>query len=74
MSIHSSPPTPGYFDSRCKAAAWPRFHLQAECENKDARRVTIIDEEMATKLFPNEMPLGSTFVTPSHRRTERLTI
>src|SRR5262249_39485265 len=31
---------------------------QAECENKDGRRVAIIDEEMATKLFPNEDPVG----------------
>src|SRR5205085_2790063 len=31
---------------------------QAECENKDARRVAIIDEEMATKLFPNEDAIG----------------
>src|SRR5207244_5875980 len=31
---------------------------QEECENKDARRVAIIDEEMAKKLFPNEDPIG----------------
>src|SRR5207247_6707495 len=31
---------------------------QAECENKDSRCVAIIDDEMATKLFPNEDAIG----------------
>src|SRR5205823_2257802 len=35
-----------------------RDFTQADCENKDARRVAIIDEEMATKLFPNEDAVG----------------
>ena len=35
-----------------------RDFTQAECENKDGRRIAIIDEEMAKKLFPNEDAIG----------------
>ena len=50
--------TPGYFDALGVKLLRGRDFNQAECENKDARRVTIIDEEMATKLFPNEDAVG----------------
>jgi ABC-type antimicrobial peptide transport system permease subunit len=35
-----------------------RDFTQAECENKDGRRVAIIDEELAKKIFPNVDPIG----------------
>src|SRR5712672_4272428 len=35
-----------------------RDFTQSESENKDSRRVAIIDDEMAKKLFPNEDPIG----------------
>ncbi len=35
-----------------------RDFTQAECENKNARRVAIIDEEMAAKLFPKADAIG----------------
>jgi putative ABC transport system permease protein len=50
--------TPGYFDALGVKLLRGRDFTQAECENKDARRVAIIDEEMAKKLFPNEDPIG----------------
>src|SRR4029453_11683615 len=50
--------TPGYFDTLGVKLLRGRDFNQAECENKDARRVAIIDEEMATKLFPNEDAIG----------------
>src|SRR5215813_5095829 len=50
--------TPGYFDALGVRLLRGRDFTQAECENKDARRVAIIDEEMATKLFPNEDAIG----------------
>ena len=50
--------TPGYFDALGVKLLRGRDFTQAECENKDARRVAIIDEEMATKLFPNEDAVG----------------
>ena len=50
--------TPGYFDALGVKLLRGRDFTQAECENKDARRVAIIDEEMATKLFPNEDAIG----------------
>src|SRR2546430_4105111 len=50
--------TPGYFDALGVKLLRGRDFNQAECENKDARRVAIIDEEMATKLFPNEDAIG----------------
>ena len=46
--------SPGYFDALGVKLLRGRDFTQAECENKDSRRVAIIDEEMATKLFPNE--------------------
>jgi putative ABC transport system permease protein len=50
--------TPGYFDALGVKLLRGRDFTQEECENKDARRVAIIDEEMAKKLFPNEDPIG----------------
>jgi putative ABC transport system permease protein len=50
--------TPGYFDAIGVKILRGRDFTQAECENKDGRRVGIIDEEMAKKLFPNEDPVG----------------
>ncbi len=50
--------TPGYWDALGVKLLHGRDFTQEECENKDARRVAIIDEEMATKLFPNEEPIG----------------
>src|SRR5947207_5168564 len=50
--------SPGYFDALGVKLLRGRDFTQAECENKDARRVAIIDEEMATKLFPNEEAIG----------------
>jgi len=50
--------TPGYCDSLGVKLLRGRDFTQADCENKDARRVAIIDEEMATKLFPNEDAVG----------------
>jgi putative ABC transport system permease protein len=35
-----------------------RDFTQAECEDKNGRRVAIIDEELAKKLFPNEDAIG----------------
>ena len=50
--------SPGYFDALGVKLLRGRDFTQAECENKDSRRVAIIDEEMATKLFPNEDAIG----------------
>jgi putative ABC transport system permease protein len=50
--------TPGYFDAIGVKLLRGRDFTQAECENKDGRRVGIIDEEMAKKLFPNEEAIG----------------
>ena len=50
--------TPGYFDAIGVKILRGRDFTQAECENKDGRRIAIIDEEMAKKLFPNEDALG----------------
>jgi putative ABC transport system permease protein len=43
-----------------------RDFTQAECQDKDGRRVAIIDEEMAKKLFPNEDAVGQhvRYITP----------
>ena len=35
-----------------------RDFTDAECENKDGRRIAIIDEEMAKKLFPKDDAIG----------------
>jgi putative ABC transport system permease protein len=50
--------TPGYCEALGIKLLRGRDFTQSECENKDARRVAIIDEEMAKKLFPNEDPIG----------------
>jgi predicted permease len=50
--------TPGYCEALGIKLLQGRDFTQNECENKDARRVAIIDEEMAKKLFPNEDPIG----------------
>src|SRR5437764_1052886 len=48
----------GYFEALGVKLLRGRDFTQAECENKDARRVAISDAEMATKLFPNEDAIG----------------
>jgi putative ABC transport system permease protein len=50
--------TPGYLESIGVRILRGRDFTQAESENKDGRRVAMIDEEMAKKLFPNENALG----------------
>jgi predicted permease len=50
--------TTGYFDALGVKLLRGRDFTQAECEQKDARRVAIIDEELAKKLFPNEDAIG----------------
>jgi putative ABC transport system permease protein len=50
--------TPGYWDALGVKLLQGRDFTQAECEQKDSRRVAIIDEGMAKKLFPNEDALG----------------
>ena len=50
--------TPGYFDAIGVKLLRGRDFTRAECEQKDGRRVAIIDEEMAKKLFPNEDAVG----------------
>src|SRR5712692_11487770 len=50
--------TTGYFDALGVKLLRGRDFTQAECESKEARRVAIIDEEMAKKLFPNEDAIG----------------
>ena len=50
--------TPGYFDAIGVRLLRGRDFTQAECEDKNGRRVAILDEEMAKKLFPNEDAIG----------------
>ena len=50
--------TPGYFDAIGVKLLRGRDFTQAECEDKDGRRVAIIDEAMAKKLFPKEDAVG----------------
>src|SRR5205085_8723419 len=50
--------TPGYCDALGIKLLRGRDFTQSESETKDARRVAIIDEEMAKKLFSNEDPIG----------------
>jgi putative ABC transport system permease protein len=50
--------TPGYFEAIGVKILRGRDFTQAECEDKDGRRIGIIDEELAKKLFPNEDPIG----------------
>jgi putative ABC transport system permease protein len=58
--------TPGYFDAIGVKLLRGRDFTQAECEDKDGRRVAIIDEAMAKKLFPNEDAVGQhvRYITP----------
>jgi hypothetical protein len=49
---------PGYFDAIGVKILRGRDFSQAECDMKDGRRVAIIDEIMAKKLFPNADPIG----------------
>ena len=50
--------TPGYFDALGVRLLRGRDFTQTECENKETRRVAILDEEMARKLFPNQDAIG----------------
>src|SRR5437763_75329 len=50
--------TPRYFDAIGVKLLRGRDFTQAECESKDTRRIAIIDEEMAKKLFPNQDAIG----------------
>ena len=50
--------TPGYCEALGIKLLRGRDFTQSESENRDARRVAMIDEEMAKKLFPNEDPIG----------------
>ncbi len=50
--------TPGYFDAIGVKLLRGRDFTQAEAENRDTPRVAIIDEEMASKLFPNTEAVG----------------
>ena len=50
--------TPGYCEALGIKLLRGLDFTQSESENKDARRVAIIDEEMAKKLFPNDDPIG----------------
>jgi putative ABC transport system permease protein len=50
--------TPEYCEALGIKLLRGRDFTQEETENKDARRVAMIDEEMAKKLFPNEDPIG----------------
>jgi predicted permease len=50
--------TPGYPEALGIKLLRGRDFTQSECENKDSRRVAMIDEELAKKLFPNEDPIG----------------
>src|SRR4029077_16430903 len=50
--------TPGYFESIGVRILRGRDFTYAECENKDGRRIAIIDEEMAKKLFTKDDAIG----------------
>ena len=50
--------TPGYCEALGIKLLRGRDFTQDECENKNGRRVAIIDEELAKKLFPNEEAIG----------------
>ena len=50
--------TTGYFDALGVKLLRGRDFTQGECESKESRRVAIIDEEMAKKLFQNEDAIG----------------
>jgi hypothetical protein len=49
---------PGYFDAIGVKVLRGRDFTQAECETREGRRLAIIDEIIAKKLFPNEDPIG----------------
>ena len=50
--------TPGYFDALGVKLLRGRDFTQAESENKNERRVALIDEELEAKLFPNHDAIG----------------
>ena len=50
--------TPGYFETIGVRLLRGRDFTQAEAENKDTPKVAIIDEQMASKLFPESDALG----------------
>jgi putative ABC transport system permease protein len=50
--------TPGYFEAIGVHLLRGRDFTQTEADNKDSPRVAIIDEKMATKLFPNGDAIG----------------
>ena len=50
--------TPNYWEALGIKLLRGRDFTQNECENKDSRRVAIIDEELAKKLFPAKDPVG----------------
>ena len=50
--------TPGYFDAIGVRLLRGRDFTQEEAEHKDGRRVAILDDEMAKKLFPNTDAMG----------------
>src|SRR5437667_972632 len=50
--------TTSYFDALGVKLLRGRDFTQGECESKESRRVAIIDEEMAKKLFPNDDAIG----------------
>jgi putative ABC transport system permease protein len=50
--------TPGYFGAIGVKILRGRDFTEAECQERDGRRIAIIDEEMAKKLFPNEDAVG----------------
>ena len=50
--------TPGYFDAIGVRLLRGRDFTQEEAEHKDGRRVAILDNEMAKKLFPNTDAMG----------------
>ena len=50
--------TTSYFDALGVKLLRGRDFTQGECESKESRRVAIIDEVMAKKLFPNDDAIG----------------
>lgn len=50
--------TPGYFEAIGVRLLRGRDFTMAEAENRDTPRVAILDEKMATKLFPNGDAIG----------------
>src|SRR5438046_5060731 len=58
--------TPGYFEALGVKLLRGRDFTQAECEDKDGRRVAIIDEEMEAKLFTNKNCFGKNVLYNKH--------